>query len=190
MATKKKTGGNKFFLLIGLVLAVATVALFAVPFISVTAKAIIVGEGTATASGFAFAFGIGTLFGGDEAVVKAALDGFNGTLVAAYGVNAGLTKAISLLLFLNFIVIVLTVVAGLLNFLGILKNRRITAVLAALSILIMLVSAILVFVLVGKMKEGEFSVGELASSKVSTLVWLPFVLNLLSGATIAYALKK
>ena len=78
---------------------------------------------------------------------------------------------------------VLTAVLGLLNALGILKGTRLTALLAAVSVLLMLVAAILVFVLIGKIKKET-------GVSASTLIYIPFAVQLVACGVMAKALKK
>ncbi len=175
----KKKNQCSLLLLIGIVLCAVAIALFAMPFIKMS----LLGA-SSKSTGFAFSFGAFTLLGGDEAVAKAAFSGdLNGTLVTAYGVSSALTKISALLLFVTFIVMVLTAVLGLLNALGILKGTRLTALLAAVSVLLMLVAAILVFVLIGKIKKET-------GVSASTLIYIPFAVQLVACGVMAKALKK
>lgn len=175
---KKKNKLNGM-LLVGIALGAIALALFALPFIKMT----VLGKST-SGSGFGLAFGTFTFLGGNEAVAKATLSGsLDGVLATAYGVSKGLTTVVAIVLFLTFILLTIALVFALFHAIGVLKGARVTAMLAAISVLLMLIAVALTFVLVGKIKKD-------VGVETATMIYIPFIVNLLASAVLAKGLRK
>ena len=177
MANQKKDSTSIF--LFGIALLVITLVLFIVPFVKLS-----VAKVSHSTSGFSTGFGFFTLIKGKEVVANAALwKGFSQSLATVYGTEKTLTLLFSFFTLIGMIAIFLTAIVAIFTALGVIKNKRITAIFSIIGIIAMMICTMLAFMLASRIKQDS-------GISMSTMIYIPFILNLLASAVLVKGLKN